>query len=93
MHTWFYRGPVYRFGKTLSYLETVETIIAATQIGAAQCANRELCRRLKVQSCEIDPRFLKRTGQVAPKPVCPNCGTVLTDGGFCPMCDDNCDEE
>lgn len=48
---------------------------------------------MKNYKLELDPECLKLrdipTEEILPEPpVCDKCGTRLTDGGFCPVCDD-----
>lgn len=86
---------MYTFGKT--YLQHWE---GETRAVTAERALVNLCKQVK-DSYKLTKDFnlsldqSKLTGyELAAEPVkkCPTCGARLTDGGFCPRCDDGAED-
>ena len=92
--TYKYRGPLYRFGKIYSYdWGDVYTDAPTRRKAIANFESKAKTDKHFAQGAnlKIDPDLVV---EVEDKPLpepkrCPNCGERLTDGGYCPLCDDH----
>ena len=101
VETYMYKGPIYQFGKTVVWdwegtTKAVSEKQALNNLRFQAGAYLGLdvgSHRVKI---ELDPDCLIRTSdeeegyfdEFAERDVCDKCGTPLTDGGYCPKCDD-----
>ena len=98
-HLYTYEGPIYRFNKVYkpkTYLETmavstaqaVNNLIfkAAKEIGYDRSAGAQVSINIDLINKEEEETGGKEVNR------CEKCGTPLTDGGFCPKCDDGVED-
>lgn len=102
LHTYSYGGPLYRFAKLYSQYWEGET-----QAVSPEKALNNLTFKAKSQlhfncgaNLELDPSYLLCDDESFEDSVtpdhkieyCDKCGTQLTDGGYCPKCDDGVED-
>ena len=101
VETYMYKGPIDQFGKTVvwDWEGTTKAVSPAKELNNLRfqaCAYLGLdvgSHRVKI---ELDPDCLIKTNDEEEgyfddsqiTRVCDKCGTPLTDGGYCPKCDD-----
>lgn len=98
MDTYIYDGPIYRFSRLFYNHWYGETRAVSAQKALVNLSfkAKQIFGMQPFSSLTLNPKFLTCTKREDNKDTpntkeikhCPKCGAVLTDGGYCPVCDD-----
>lgn len=94
---YIYAGPVYSFNEVLRYYwegETWALSDAKALNNIIHTFKKEELHKKDTYNIELDPACLDVVDGplLPPEERCPKCGIRLTDGGYCPKCDDGEEE-
>ena len=101
-YLYIYKGPVIRLNSTLASKWSSETYAESSSKALSNITYKakKVFKLTPYAKLTLDPKCLHKqetTIMDLPDPKtaikrCPNCGARLTDGGYCPICDDGTED-